>query len=182
MSDTIDTTPQAEPATQVIYAADVAVKFWPDKTTTAEVLFREEEPVVIDTDGTYITEPHDPANPAHAAAIDATTAANALLRCDMPLPLPGGAPRTVIVVVRHPDAENAFTVHGEPVRIIDIDLGGSFDMGHSSPGYGEACDAHDYADGLLEEIEDLPAGHPARREVEAVVQEIRDWAGPEEDA
>lgn len=90
-------------------------------------------------------------------------------------------PRTVIVVVRHPDAENAFTVHGEPVRIIDIDLGGSFDMGRKSPQYGEADDAHMYADHLLEEIADLPAEHPARREVEEIVAEIREWAGPDEE-
>ena len=90
MSANTDTTPQAEPSTQVIYAADVAVKFWPDGTTTAEVLFREEEPEVLDTDGSVIRDPHDPQNSAHSAAIDAIAGAEDVLRESMPLPL-GGA-------------------------------------------------------------------------------------------
>jgi hypothetical protein len=90
MSANTDTTPQAEPSTQVIYAADVAVKFWPDGTTTAEVLIREEEPEVLDTDGSVIRDPHDPQNSAHSAAIDAIAGAEDVLRESMPLPL-GGA-------------------------------------------------------------------------------------------
>lgn len=56
MSANTDTTPQAEPATQVIYSADVAVQFFPDHTTRVVVLMREEDPMLIDTDGGPITD------------------------------------------------------------------------------------------------------------------------------
>lgn len=56
MSNTTDTTPQAEPATQAIYKADVAVQFFPDRTTRVVVLIDDGEPYLIDTDGSDIID------------------------------------------------------------------------------------------------------------------------------
>jgi len=81
----------------------------------------------------------------------------------------------VVVITRHPDYPNAITVHGGDVRIVDIDLGSSFDMSRTAQ-YDDADEAEQYALGLEEEISDLPAGHPARREVEDTISEIRAWA------
>lgn len=70
-----NTTPQTEPATQVIYAADVAVQFFPDHTTRVVVLLREEDPMLIDTDGGDITD--------DGVASDAMDAAERVVRTEM---------------------------------------------------------------------------------------------------
>lgn len=75
MSANTDTTPQAEPATQVIYKADVAVQFFPDRTTRVVVLIDESEPDLIDTDGGDITD--------DGIASDALDAAERVVRSEM---------------------------------------------------------------------------------------------------
>lgn len=75
MSANTDTTPQAEPATQVIYKADVAVQFFPDHTTRVVVLIDDGEPDLIDTDGGDITDA--------VVASDALDAAERVVRSEM---------------------------------------------------------------------------------------------------
>jgi hypothetical protein len=85
----------------------------------------------------------------------------------------------VVVVVRHPDYANDITVYGGEVRVIEADLGGSFDMS-ASPDEYSADEALETADWLEESVSDLPADHPARGAVASVAADIRAWAREEE--
>ncbi|MGB1525944.1 MAG: hypothetical protein ACPG9N_00010 [Miltoncostaeaceae bacterium] len=82
MSDTTDTTTH-DPMTEVVYAADVVVQFWPDGPPTAEILFRQEDPLVMWGDGSGDVDDA-------TIKADAIAACNAALRDPMPLPLGGG--------------------------------------------------------------------------------------------
>ncbi len=84
----------------------------------------------------------------------------------------------VVVVVRHPDYANDITVYGGEVRVIEADLGGSFDI-TTSPDEGTAEEALDTANWLEESVSDLPADHPARGAVASVAADIRAWAREE---
>lgn len=85
----------------------------------------------------------------------------------------------VIVVVRHPDYGTEIALHGLDAQVINVDLGGSFDMGHSCE-YDDSNAAHDYADELEREIADLSADHPAREQLVDIIEQIREWAGEDE--
>jgi hypothetical protein len=61
----------------------------------------------------------------------------------------------IVLVVRHPDYANAITVDGD-VKVIDIDLGGSF---YGSPGNDE--DALEWAKNLEEWLYQVPTDSPA---------------------
>lgn len=86
----------------------------------------------------------------------------------------------VVIVTRHPDYGTDVDIHGcDDMRVINIDLGASFDMGES-PQYGDAEEALEYADELEEEVADLPEAHPARMAVADVADDIRAWARGED--
>lgn len=75
----------------------------------------------------------------------------------------------VVVVTRHPDASNEIGVHGFRARVIDIDLGSSFD---GQPDDDEQ--AREWAESVLHSVRDLPNDHPGRLEVESVVRNTCD--------
>lgn len=76
----------------------------------------------------------------------------------------------VIVVTRHPDADDDVRVFGiADAHVVVLDLGASFD--------GRPTDeetAADWADGAFAQISGLPLDHPARL---AVVEVIRETCG-----
>lgn len=112
--------------------------------------------------------------------------------------LEGAAPaadKPVVVVVRHPDFGNETTVFGD-VEVIDMDLGGSFDV--TAIHYHDIEAVTSWAAAHRNEAKKLPEGHPARalieeqvssvlerlpqtpEEVEAALEEAhRDWAALE---
>lgn len=83
--------------------------------------------------------------------------------------------RPVVVIVRHPDRENDIRVYagnGEPL-VIDLDLGGSFDITHpEDDGFEE--EATDWIESHEADIEKLPADHPAREDILGVIEEVRE--------
>jgi hypothetical protein len=89
--------------------------------------------------------------------------------CDREFGRPGQVDKTpaVVLVVRHPDYENTYTVEGGEVRIVSIDLGSSFD---SEPDDREQWE--DWSSSVREDISDLPADSTVRKEVEALIAEL----------
>lgn len=57
---------------------------------------------------------------------------------------------TVIVCVRHPDHGNEWETFGDDVEIIDVDLGGSIDVTHTT-----ADEYAEFVDGWKPQIEEL---------------------------
>jgi methylaspartate ammonia-lyase len=76
----------------------------------------------------------------------------------------------VIVVYRHPDYATETTEHYLDVRVVDIDLGASFDITNLAP--GECDDVREYVTHLREQVADLPLDHEGRMEVEAIADQI----------
>lgn len=85
-----------------------------------------------------------------------------------PAYMPGGN-EPVIVVFRHPDYNTETTEHYLDVRVIDIDLGSSFDI--TSGSRDDEDTIAEYADHLRAEVADLPADHSARVEVESIIEQ-----------
>lgn len=97
------------------------------------------------------------------------------------------APEEIIVVVwRHPDASNSFSVFvrgqgiveglwslvgGHGVRIIDVDMGASFD------GYPreDTEEWREWREAVLDSVSDLPADHGARLSIEKEVQNLESY-------
>ena len=75
----------------------------------------------------------------------------------------------VMVVFRHPDYATDTTEHYLDVRVVDIDLGSSFDITTRSADDDDTI--AEYADALRDEVSDLPADHTARIEVEQIITE-----------
>jgi hypothetical protein len=75
--------------------------------------------------------------------------------------------RPVVLVVRHPDYENSYTVEGGDVRIVSLDLGSSFD---SEPDDREQWE--DWSSSVREDISDLSADSEVRQQVEALIAEL----------
>lgn len=75
-----------------------------------------------------------------------------------------------VVVVRHPDSSNDFVTEGD-VDVINIDLGGSFDMSH--PCRDGAWAAFEQVDYLRKLAEGMPEG-PCRSEVVSTAGSIED--------
>jgi hypothetical protein len=75
----------------------------------------------------------------------------------------------VMVVFRHPDYDTDTTEHYLDVRVVDIDLGSSFDITTRSADDDDTI--AEYADALRDEVSDLPADHTARIEVEQIITE-----------
>ena len=89
--------------------------------------------------------------------------------------------RPVVVVVRHPDYEDeisTFTGTGEPLRFY-LDLGRGFDI--TNPNDLDTEEAREWVEGQREEMEDLPAGHPAREVIQGVIDQVREAFGLEEE-
>ena len=76
-----------DPATQVIHTAHVVVNYWPDGTTTAEVLIDDTEDPVVQHGGTLERIPED-----DQQCIDAITDCNWWMKNAYPLPVPGRPP------------------------------------------------------------------------------------------
>ena len=81
----------------------------------------------------------------------------------------------VVLCVRHPDAENAFTTSSLlPLAVIDVDLGSSFD------GYPrdaeEAESAISIADSITEAAAGLPDGDPVKENVRSLADELLGYA------
>jgi hypothetical protein len=86
--------------------------------------------------------------------------------------LEGAAPSTdkpVVVVVRHPDLGNETTTFGD-VEVIDMDLGGSFDVTAIKHDDLEAVTS--WAASHRNEAAKLPKGHPARDLIEEQVSSV----------
>lgn len=80
----------------------------------------------------------------------------------------------VMVVFRHPDHATETTEHYLDVRVVDIDLGASFDITIICP--DDLDTIAEYADALRGEVADLPADHTARIEVEQIIADYLDDA------
>lgn len=89
--------------------------------------------------------------------------------------------RPVVVIVRHPDEDNRIFTYagtGEP-DVIDLDLGGSFDISYPDPDNGP--DVRGWIEGREHDITTLPEGHPAREDIQAVIDMVREAFGLDED-
>lgn len=163
MSNTTDTTPQAEPATQVIYKADVAVQFFPDRTTRVVVLIDDSEPDLIDTDGGDITD--------DGIASDALDAAERVVRSEMIIPTID----PVVVVTRHPDAATEIDVFGaDDAHIINIDMGSAYDVTRLTA--DDTAAVTEDVVRLRDEAACLPTGHPARVLLLSVAADLEEQA------
>lgn len=80
----------------------------------------------------------------------------------------------IVLVVRHPDAENTFTVQGD-VRIIDVDLGSSFDASRITS--NDAPAVREAVAGWRKEVVDLPPRSAVRQHVEALCFQLLEEVG-----
>lgn len=75
-----------------------------------------------------------------------------------------GSDIPVVVVTRHPDYADEINVYGTEIKLVYIDLGSSFTITPEDAGQ-----AREWAEGLWNEVSDLPATHPARDNVATVI-------------
>jgi hypothetical protein len=77
-------------------------------------------------------------------------------------------PTVTMLCIRHPDHENEYEDEGGNVRVIDVDLGRSFD---GKPDTLEQW--KDWSKSVLSEVGDLPTWSSVRRRVERLVIELQ---------
>ncbi len=82
--------------------------------------------------------------------------------------------RSIVVIVRHPDEALEVETFYCPsdIQIIELDLGSCFDI--TRPNVDDQPAVIEWIQAVREDVEDLPADHPARINVEAIIANVMD--------